>query len=107
VVEVGITHTDIDKTQLYAAMDVPEFWRFNGYQWRIYQLQGNTYIEVSHSPTFDWVEKTDLFIVSWTRPVRMKLLQRRLFGLLFAKNCVLNRLCGCPIDLPDFFPNFF
>jgi Uma2 family endonuclease len=26
VVEVDITHTDIDKNRLYAAMGVPEFW---------------------------------------------------------------------------------
>jgi Uma2 family endonuclease len=61
VVEVEMTHTDIDKNQLYAAMGVPEFWRFNGQQWRIYQLQGKTYAEVDHSPTFAWVEKADLY----------------------------------------------
>lgn len=38
-VEVDITHTDIDKLQLYAAMGVPEFWRHNGETWRIYCLQ--------------------------------------------------------------------
>ncbi|MEO1404361.1 MAG: Uma2 family endonuclease [Cyanobacteria bacterium J06635_1] len=36
VVEVDITHTDIDKNRLYASMGVPEFWRFNGQTWRIY-----------------------------------------------------------------------
>jgi len=30
VVEVAITHTDIDKRSLYAAMGVPEFWRYDG-----------------------------------------------------------------------------
>lgn len=30
VVEVDITHTDINKRALYASMGVPEFWRFNG-----------------------------------------------------------------------------
>ena len=33
VVEVDITHTDIDKNTLYASMGVPEFWRFNGKVW--------------------------------------------------------------------------
>ena len=28
VVEVDITHTDIDKNKLYASMGVPEFWRY-------------------------------------------------------------------------------
>ena len=41
VVEVDITHTDIDKNRLYASLGVPEFWRFNGQIWRIYQLQGS------------------------------------------------------------------
>lgn len=61
VVEVDITHTDIDKNRLYAAMGVPEFWRYNGREWRIYQLQGKSYTEVDRSPTFTWVEKAELY----------------------------------------------
>jgi Uma2 family endonuclease len=63
VVEVDITHTDIRKNQLYAAMGVPEFWRYDGQEWLIYQLQvqENTYQECHHSPTFPWVEKEDLY----------------------------------------------
>ncbi len=61
VVEVDITHTDINKNRLYASMGVPEFWRYNGREWRIYQLQGETYVEVDRSPTFAWVEKAELY----------------------------------------------
>jgi Uma2 family endonuclease len=61
VVEVDITHTDIDKNRLYAAMGVPEFWIYNGQEWRIYQLQGNTYQECDRSPTFPGVEKEYLY----------------------------------------------
>ncbi|MEB3336440.1 MAG: Uma2 family endonuclease [Leptolyngbyaceae bacterium] len=61
VVEVDITHTDIDKNRLYAAMGVPEFWRYNGQEWRIYQLQGEAYQECDRSPTFPWVEKEYLY----------------------------------------------
>lgn len=61
VVEVDITHTDIDKLRLYAAMGVPEFWRYNGERWRIYCLQGGEYQEVPASPTFPQVEKTKLY----------------------------------------------
>lgn len=61
VVEVDITHTDIDKNRLYAAMGVPEFWRYNGREWRIYQLQGKSYTEVDRSPIFTWIEKTELY----------------------------------------------
>ena len=61
VVEVDITHTDINKPALYASMGVPEFWRFNGQLWRIYQLQGGQYQEVETSPTFPLVPKTKLY----------------------------------------------
>ena len=43
VVEIDITHTDINKLRLYASMGVPEFWRYDGQNWRIYQLQNQSY----------------------------------------------------------------
>jgi Uma2 family endonuclease len=61
VVEVDITHTDIDKNKFYASLGVPEFWRYNGQDLSIYQLQEGTYIERDRSPTFPWVEKTYLY----------------------------------------------
>lgn len=61
VVEVDITHTDIDKLQLYAAMGVPEFWRYNGETWRIYRLQNSVYEAVERSPTFASVPKMKLY----------------------------------------------
>lgn len=61
VVEVDITHTDIDKLQLYAAMGSPEFWRYNGETWRIYRLQNSRYEEVEKSPTFASVPKPKLY----------------------------------------------
>jgi Uma2 family endonuclease len=61
VVEIDITHTDIDKPALYASMGVPEFWRFNGRVWRIYQLESGEYREVEISPTFAQVPKTKLY----------------------------------------------
>jgi Uma2 family endonuclease len=61
VVEVDITHTDIAKNQFYANIGVPEFWRFNGKVWRIYQLQEGVYVEVEVSPTFPQVPKKRLY----------------------------------------------
>jgi Uma2 family endonuclease len=61
VVEVDVTHTDIDKNRLYASMGVPEFWRFDGQVWRVLHLQDGEYGEVSHSPTFPLIEKEDLY----------------------------------------------
>lgn len=57
VVEIDITHTDIDKNALYAAMGVPEFWRFDGSVLQIYRLERDQYSEVEISPTFPWVVK--------------------------------------------------
>lgn len=61
VVEVDITHTDINKLRLYASMGVPEFWRYNGETWRIYQLQGELYEEAETSSTFPLIPKTKLY----------------------------------------------
>jgi Uma2 family endonuclease len=61
VLEVDITHTDIDKNRLYASMGVPELWRYHAQEWRIYELHGQTYTEVDRSPTFAWVDKDDLY----------------------------------------------
>lgn len=61
VVEVDITHTDIQKNQFYSSIGVPEFWRFNGKVWRIYQLQTGVYVEVEISPTFPQIPKDWLY----------------------------------------------
>ncbi|MEO0375956.1 MAG: Uma2 family endonuclease [Cyanobacteria bacterium P01_A01_bin.17] len=61
VVEVDITHTDIAKNQFYSSLGVPEFWRFNGKIWRIYQLQEGVYVEVEASSTFPLVPKERLY----------------------------------------------
>lgn len=58
VVEIDITHTDIDKNALYAHIGVPELWRFNGKILSIYQLSQFGYQEVETSPTFTGVPKT-------------------------------------------------
>jgi Uma2 family endonuclease len=61
VVEVDITHTDIDKDQFYADLGVPEFWRFDGKVLRILQLQSANYVEVEVSPLFPLVPKDWLY----------------------------------------------
>jgi Uma2 family endonuclease len=61
VVEVDITHTDINKLALYARLGVPELWRFNGQIWRIYRLEKGVYQEGEFSPTFPLVPKTKLY----------------------------------------------
>ena len=47
---------------LYASLGIPEFWRYNGQEWKIYALQTDrTYQELSQSPTFPTIEKAQLY----------------------------------------------
>lgn len=52
VLEVEYSRSRIDKLNLYAAMGIPEFWRYNGNVLRIYQLELGQYVESSKSLTF-------------------------------------------------------
>ncbi|AFY33072.1 Uma2 family endonuclease [Calothrix sp. PCC 7507] len=52
VLEVEYSRPKIDKLQLYAAMGIPEFCRYNGSVLRIYTLESGKYLEVPTSPTF-------------------------------------------------------
>lgn len=61
VVEVDITHTDLNKNALYAALGIGEFWRYNGKVLRIYQLKDDEYQEVETSPNFPTIPKTRLY----------------------------------------------
>lgn len=61
IVEVDITHSDIDKLNFYASMGVREFWGYHGQILRIYQLQAQEYQEVENSPTFPVVIKERLY----------------------------------------------
>jgi Uma2 family endonuclease len=61
VVEVDITHTDIDKDRFYANLGVPEFWRFDGKILRMLQLRAGAYVEVEVSPLFPLVPKEWLY----------------------------------------------
>ncbi|MGG6295449.1 Uma2 family endonuclease [Leptolyngbya sp. AN02str] len=61
VLEVDITNTDLNKNKIYAALGVPELWRFNGRVLKIYQLQAEEYQEVETSPTFPNVPKERLY----------------------------------------------
>jgi len=55
VLEVEYSKPKVDKFKIYAAIGVPEFWRFNGSVLRIYVLNDGQYLEVEQSPTFGTV----------------------------------------------------
>ena len=52
VLEVEYSRPKVNKLSLYAAMGIPEFWRFNGSVLRVYTLNSGQYLEVQTSPTF-------------------------------------------------------
>ncbi len=55
VLEVEYSRSSVNKLTLYAAMGIPEFWRFNGSILRVYALSDGRYTEVQTSPTFSRV----------------------------------------------------
>ncbi|WP_421654535.1 hypothetical protein [Leptothermofonsia sp. ETS-13] len=40
---------------------MPEFWWFNGREWKISALEAGEYVECDRSPTFPMIEKTNLY----------------------------------------------
>jgi Uma2 family endonuclease len=48
-VEIDITNTSLRKLSIYAALLVPEIWRYDGKTVRIYELAGAKYVETSES----------------------------------------------------------
>ena len=49
VVEVDVHHDSTDNYPIYAALGVPEIWRYDGTEAAILHLQGNEYVEVEAS----------------------------------------------------------
>ena len=60
VLEVEYSRPKIDKLTLYASMEVPEFWRYNGNVLRIYALNSGQYSQSDRSPTFASVLVTEI-----------------------------------------------
>jgi Uma2 family endonuclease len=60
VLEVEYSRPKIDKLKLYAAMGIPEFWRYNGTKLRIYILTNGQYSETQISPTFAPIQITEV-----------------------------------------------
>ena len=52
VVEVDYTSASIDRMSIYAALGVPELWRYDESVLPLYQLQAGQYVPCTVSPTF-------------------------------------------------------
>lgn len=60
VLEVEYSRSRIDKLSLYAAMGIPEVWRYNGSVLRIYRLESGQYVQCNNSPTFTPIAVTEI-----------------------------------------------
>lgn len=60
VLEVEYSKSALNKLQLYAAMGVPEFWRYNGSSLRIYRLEAGQYVQCENSPTFAPIRTSEI-----------------------------------------------
>ena len=80
VIEIDITSPSLDKFPLYAAVGVPEVWRYDGTHVTMYCLAGEHYVEVTHSTVLPPLtnERATRFLedrkqalsVGWLRAVR-------------------------------------
>ena len=57
VLEIDITSGSLDKRPIYAAIGVPELWRYNGNKLEVFVLQPSDrdYQSLTQSPTFPWM----------------------------------------------------
>ncbi len=55
VVEIDVTNASQSKFPIYAALGVPEIWRYDGSQAYFYHLSGEQYVEASHSRAFSFL----------------------------------------------------
>ncbi len=52
VVKVDITHKSLNRLPIYAQLEVPQIWRYEQEQIKIYQLQNSVYVDSSSSLAF-------------------------------------------------------
>lgn len=60
VVEIDLTHESASKFPIYAAIGVPEIWRYDGNQWQIWHLSNQAYSLASNSLSFPFLTDEQL-----------------------------------------------
>jgi len=60
IIEIDLSHPSLDKFPIYAALGVPEVWRYDGQQVYIHHLAEASYTEVPASAVLPGVTCTDL-----------------------------------------------
>lgn len=59
-IEIDLTKSPVNKFGIYAALDVPELWRYDGKELKFYQLEAGEYIERESSLAFPIVSVQEL-----------------------------------------------
>jgi Uma2 family endonuclease len=60
IIEIDLTHPSLDKFPIYAALGVPEVWRYDGQQMHIYRHVDVAYTEVPESEVLPGVTSASL-----------------------------------------------
>jgi Uma2 family endonuclease len=59
-VEIDITSSSVNKLNIYAALNVPELWRYDGEILKFYQLVESQYNEINFSIAFPLISVSDI-----------------------------------------------
>jgi Uma2 family endonuclease len=59
-IEIEVTHHLLDRADIYAALRVPELWRYDGHIVRTFRLTGENYVETMESIAFPGFRSADL-----------------------------------------------
>jgi Uma2 family endonuclease len=60
VLEIDITHPSLDKLSIFAAVGVPEVWRYDGDRIQMLRLAGNSYVKHERSLAFPGLQSEHL-----------------------------------------------
>ncbi len=60
VLEIDMSNSSLNKLPIYAALGVPEIWRYDGNKLIVFILDNQNYIQSDHSLTFPWLKIADL-----------------------------------------------
>lgn len=60
VLEIDIPHPSLDKLSIFAAVGVPEVWRYDGERIRMLRLAGSSYVEHERSLAFPGLQREHL-----------------------------------------------
>jgi len=63
VIEIDVTHPQRSKMKTYARFGAPEFWRFNGKRFEIFELISNTYVARESSLAFPILRAEDIGVL--------------------------------------------